>query len=166
MKYNLKRPCENCPFKREAPRGVWTADHYTMLQGLCEKHTSPSNMGTFACHDTRPEGTHACAGWVLWQQEHCFPSLGIRLAMSLGHCTARDIEALDHEVEIFTDVDELAEVNLAAIEALAEGYGACEGSIEPVSAEFEGKLKAVCHCCDRTLPSDGVILPDHFSAPQ
>lgn len=166
LKYTLKRPCENCPFRRSAPRGVWAEPHYEMLLRLCSTKTSPENMNVFACHCNRDKGgTHACAGWLIWQREHRFPACGLRLAMGFSVVTVEEIDAIEDGDDVFDDVLELVELNREAIDFLKLGVNACPNSVKPLTGKFEGKLKATCPSCEQVVPIGNGIWSAHLFEP-
>lgn len=68
MKNNLKAPCNECPFRKNAPKG-W-------LGGLSAKETSDLVLGeaNFACHKTRHkklDEMSRCKGSQLFLINHC-----------------------------------------------------------------------------------------------
>lgn len=105
----MKKPCPDCPFRRDTPPGQF---------GSCRYETLRSTIGTdddmrmpgdpiFACHNT-PEGReHACAGWLATQgSKH----LTVRLAVATGALPASALSPQEGWPDLFTDYDELARV--------------------------------------------------------
>lgn len=54
-------PCSACPYRRDAPSGVWSADEYDKLR-LYDQETWAQPLRGFACHAT-PD--HHCHGWAV-----------------------------------------------------------------------------------------------------
>jgi hypothetical protein len=119
MKYDLVRPCSNCPFRSDIKpflrrgRGEEIAD--VLRRG-----------GTFACHKTvdhsddesdddidatldrmrgAPEESH-CAGALIVTERDSGPNQMHRIAMRLG---MYDPDKLDRNAPVFENLDEFAE---------------------------------------------------------
>jgi len=89
---HMIRPCENCPYRMDAPRGHWSREEFEGVLG-CE-HTQLGS--TYACHkqqDLTPEERGFCAGWLLDQKKRNLPSLKLRLEL-IRDVTA--VHALKH----------------------------------------------------------------------
>lgn len=59
-----KRPCPSCPYRRDAPSGLWNEAEYAKLpayDGETGEQALAGALGTFHCH-TDPD--LLCAGWV------------------------------------------------------------------------------------------------------
>ena len=68
MKFNLKKPCKNCPFRKDSEKS-WLGKK--RAEGIAE--TITSGKGTFSCHKT----TGVVEGVEVPQskQSHCFGAL-------------------------------------------------------------------------------------------
>jgi hypothetical protein len=55
------QPCSSCPYRQDAPSGLWSAETYDKLIPYDEP-TWGQPMAPFACHAT-PE--HECHGWAV-----------------------------------------------------------------------------------------------------
>lgn len=64
MNHLFKRPdpapCVDCPYRRDAPSGLWAAAEYDMLPAY-DKPFPYQPQAAFACHK---QTTALCAGWV------------------------------------------------------------------------------------------------------
>lgn len=60
-----KRPCAACPYRRDAPSGVWSHEQYEALRGY-DRPTGEQPPGVFHCHrhETAAPGARVCAGWA------------------------------------------------------------------------------------------------------
>lgn len=59
-----KRPCASCPYRKDAPSGLWAAHEYDKLpayDGEIIDQVANGAFGTFLCHQ---RDGRLCAGWV------------------------------------------------------------------------------------------------------
>lgn len=59
-----ERPCASCPYRRDVPSGIWSAEEYEKLRtfdGEITDQAAAGAFGVFACHKT-PD--FLCAGWT------------------------------------------------------------------------------------------------------
>jgi hypothetical protein len=54
------RPCGSCPYRRDAPSGLWHPTEYAKLP-LYDLETYDQPQAAFFCHQ---QDGHLCAGWV------------------------------------------------------------------------------------------------------
>ncbi len=73
----MPKPCENCPWRKDAPLGVWTADRWQNLYQTCQD----DGMALMACHKSRENAERTCAGFVIVLG---YDSIGVRLATMRG----------------------------------------------------------------------------------
>jgi hypothetical protein len=55
-----KRPCGSCPYRQDAPSGLWAAEEYEKLPNY-DKPMLEQPQGAFMCHQ---QDHRLCAGWV------------------------------------------------------------------------------------------------------
>lgn len=53
------RPCDSCPYRRDVPSGVWSAEEYAKLPAY-DLPTYEQPVGLFLCHQ---QSGRVCAGW-------------------------------------------------------------------------------------------------------
>jgi len=72
------QPCIACPYRRDVPSGVWSAQEYDKLVDY-DSPTSEQPFAPFACHAT-PE--HFCHGWAVVHSNrgHAYELLALRIA--------------------------------------------------------------------------------------
>lgn len=77
-------PCAACPYRKNAPSGMWDAAEYQKLPEY-DLPTALQPMATFLCHDADREHV-LCRGWaeVHGDQERGCELLSLRIAASLG----------------------------------------------------------------------------------
>lgn len=73
-----KRPCATCPYRRDCPSGLWSADEYDKLPEY-DKPTHAQPFTAFLCHQ---DDGRLCAGWTATHD--MTQSLGLRMASSVG----------------------------------------------------------------------------------
>ncbi|NUS02076.1 MAG: hypothetical protein HOV97_05875 [Nonomuraea sp.] len=56
-----KSPCGSCPYRRDAPTGLWHHDHYAKLVEYDNDNMADQPELVFACHQ---QDGRLCAGWV------------------------------------------------------------------------------------------------------
>lgn len=111
-----KTPCASCPYRRDAPSGIWAPSEYNKLaqyDGGTGEQAEAGAFAVFRCH----QGNNAiCAGWAaVAGDEDC---LALRLARSLH--PEVDIDAvLDYttSVPLFRSGAEAAAHGMREIEA-------------------------------------------------
>jgi hypothetical protein len=82
------RPCETCPYRRDVPAGVWSADEYAKLPAY-DRPTQQQPPAVFLCHQ---HDGRACAGWA-----GCHDAdelLALRLAPLRGDLSPETVEAI------------------------------------------------------------------------
>ncbi len=106
MKYDMVRPCENCPFRTDCLEG-WLNRAPEIARGIVDQ------QGTFACHETTEfddEGEHDqspdeqhCAGALILLEKIGKPNQMMRISERLG---LYDHRKLDMQAPVFGSVRE------------------------------------------------------------
>ena len=110
----LRRPCENCPWRVDAPRGYWDPQHFVDIWRNCQD----DGLHTMLCHksfqsaqsqktiakclpssEPPPEATSTlpkeardeipCQGWI---RVMGFDAIGVRLLVMRGQATHEEVE--------------------------------------------------------------------------
>lgn len=85
MKAHMTSPCADCPYRMDAPRGLWHRSEFERLLDTDVGHDNGGNLGsTYSCHkqvDVAPERRGFCAGWALDQRKRGVPSIALRLLL-------------------------------------------------------------------------------------
>ena len=70
-------PCSACPYRQDAPSGIWAQHEYDKLREY-DAPTGDQPIATFACHAT-PD--HHCHGWAVvhTNRGHEFDLLALRV---------------------------------------------------------------------------------------
>lgn len=111
MKWDTRKPCGSCPYRKDAPLGLW---HPENLDRLAESEAEQFGA-LYGCHATiRAEDPSVCAGWLLVQQANGTPSLNLRLAvMSDPKAEACALEVSADGLELYGSVAEMIAANEA-----------------------------------------------------
>ncbi|PUB32492.1 hypothetical protein C8K30_1011018 [Promicromonospora sp. AC04] len=91
-----RSPCGSCPYRRDAPVGLWHPEEAAILSEYdAETWEQPGKL--FLCHQ---ENGRICSGWA-----SCHPmehNLGARMALMTGHLTS---DQYDELLSYRTDAD-------------------------------------------------------------
>lgn len=108
-----KRPCGSCPYRRDAPSGLWDVFEYSKLPEF-DAETPFQPPSVFMCHQ---RNRRLCAGWVAVHD--MYESLGLRIASLSGEIGKEDLDAtleFETDVPLFASGAEAAKNGLAKIE--------------------------------------------------
>ena len=110
MKWNIKAPCESCPYRKDSKLAFWDKAEFA---GLLEQDANHITGHVFGCHQTRkhPEPT-ICAGWLLNQKNRGLPSIQLRMRLIKSE-EARTclVELTDGGNEQYGSIEEMVEAN-------------------------------------------------------
>jgi len=85
----IRRPCSNCPWRVDAPRGYWDPQHFVDIW----KHCQDDGLNFMLCHKalTLPEQDRQlvpCQGWI---RVMGFEAIGVRLLALREQVTLEEI---------------------------------------------------------------------------
>lgn len=105
-----KTPCATCPFRTDAPVGMWHPDEY---QKLIDAESDYMGI-IFSCHKhRRAKKRGMCAGWLLDQKARNVPSIALRLKLTTDKEALqayKDVSAKG--VSLYSSVFAMARINL------------------------------------------------------
>ncbi len=81
-------PCGSCPYRRDVPSGVWSAEEYEKLP-LFDRDTGEQPPAVFVCHQ---QDGRICAGWAGCHD--MYQSLGLRFAILSEHLAPGDVDVV------------------------------------------------------------------------
>lgn len=86
----LRRPCANCPWRVDAPRGHWDPQHFVDIWKSCQD----DGMNVMLCHKSiaLPEAERSsvpCQGWI---RVMGFSAIGVRLLAMQDKITTEEVE--------------------------------------------------------------------------
>jgi hypothetical protein len=89
----LRRPCDNCPWRVDAPRGYWDPQHFVDIWRNCQD----DGTNVMLCHksnalseDRRSE--IPCQGWI---RVMGFDAIGVRILVMRGQATLEEVDDKD-----------------------------------------------------------------------
>jgi len=89
----LRRPCENCPWRVDAPRGYWDPQHFVDIWRNCQD----DGLNIMLCHksnalpkEQRPDVP--CQGWI---RVMGFDAIGVRILVMRNQATMEEVEDKD-----------------------------------------------------------------------
>jgi hypothetical protein len=101
------RPCASCPYRKDAPSGLWSQDEYDKLPIYDGEITDQVFKGAFAvfmCH--QKDGT-LCAGWVAAHGPH--ELLALRVAGMHGERIDESVWDYKTDIPVFSSGAEARE---------------------------------------------------------
>jgi hypothetical protein len=75
-----RAPCATCPYRRDVPSGIWTANEYDKLPVYDRDIASQAMAGAFSAFFCHTQDGNLCAGWVGCHDMH--ETLAIRAGRS------------------------------------------------------------------------------------
>jgi len=104
---HAKRPCRECPWRRDVAPGKFSARRYDALRVTSGSPGAEAALGApmFACHMSPLGAEYACAGWLAAVgREH----LGVRLAVATGRLNPAALDPQPDWPALFQTYDEMA----------------------------------------------------------
>lgn len=113
--YDMKKPCEHCPFRRG--QGYLTEDRV---------HEIATTDGEFPCHKTtdqvededggsetvQTKKSKVCAGFMIFREKQGQPNQMMRIAQRIGMYNPKELMKDNPEVEeVYDDIDEMADAH-------------------------------------------------------
>lgn len=96
-----REPCEQCPWRRDVPTGVFPAEAYR----LSARTAHDAGLHTFACHMSGAERPAVCAGFLIANSDN---NLAVRMAMAMGRF---DHDAVSSTAPLYGSYREMAIAN-------------------------------------------------------
>lgn len=109
-----KTPCASCPYRQNAPSGIWDPSEYEKLpryDGDMADQATAGATRVFGCHQTN-SGDEVCAGWV-GHRRHPSDLLALRISSEAGP----EVFAYTTDVPLFSYGAEAAVHGLRDLEA-------------------------------------------------
>lgn len=101
-----KKPCEQCPWRKDTRRGQFPAERYDQLADTTGSPGAEAGIGApiFGCHKSSEEEPMPCAGWLAAVG---YESLTVRLALSNGSIRPEALEPGDDWPPLFESYEEM-----------------------------------------------------------
>lgn len=83
----LKKPCNNCPMRKDQTTPEWTQCQLDNLQD-CDRQT----FKQMACHKSKLGKETHCIGWVISQLQKGVENIGLRLSIAQKLVNPKDYD--------------------------------------------------------------------------
>ena len=104
MNFKSKQPCNNCPYRKDAPLQLWHKEEFAKLLEEDKKQFGAN----YGCHK---KNGHICVGWLMNQDERNFPNLNLRLLLSKKGISRDYLDNLKCSSEMYNSIQEMIESN-------------------------------------------------------
>lgn len=105
MSLNCKKPpCNNCPYRKDAPLQHWSIDEFRDL--LANDKTQLGAVYGYHKNDGK-----LCTGFVMNQDKRGIPSIKLRTALIADRVAVGDLDTLYCESEMFNTIEEMSIAN-------------------------------------------------------
>jgi hypothetical protein len=89
----LRRACDNCPWRVDAPRGYWDPQHFGDIWRNCQD----DGTNVMLCHKSNAlpkeeRGGVPCQGWI---RVMGFDAIGVRILVMRGQVTIEEVKDED-----------------------------------------------------------------------
>jgi len=111
MHWDTREPCAKCPYRKDAPIGLWDPEEFL---NLVRNDADPIEGRVFGCHGTakKPEGPSICGGWLLDQKRRGLPSIQLRLDLISSNKAYECLEQItDGGHALYKSIDEMCLAN-------------------------------------------------------
>jgi hypothetical protein len=102
--YTCTQPCNNCPYRTDAPLQHWDKSEYIKLLAL----ENDTMGGIYGCHKNNGS---TCIGWLMKQDENNFPSIKLRISLSKNNVTREYLDSLHSPAPLYASVKEMINAN-------------------------------------------------------
>ena len=103
--------CLTCPYRRDTPPGIWSAEEYEKLRGYDEQWGQDPIIAVFHCHqENATDRPTVCRGWLATHQD-CVAG---RLACTTGLLCSEDVPR-ELEPLYYGTGNEAADAGLAGV---------------------------------------------------
>jgi len=127
VKWDTRKPCGSCPYRKDAPLRLW---HPSEFENLLENDEDTLRGHLFACHATKkaPEQS-VCAGWLLDQDRRGLPSIQLRLVLNRSAEARQALEQVsDGGHRLYGSI----------LEMVAANYPECDDEERSFAREYQG----------------------------
>lgn len=128
-----KPPCADCPWRKDAPLGVWPRERWLTLARTCRG----DGQLIFACHKSPQDAPRVCLGWAAVEGDG---AVGVRHALRLRKLDLAAVYARPEGIPLYESFDAMLAANgvLDAPDGRVSDLSAC-----PDEAEMQALLAQV-----------------------
>lgn len=107
----LRRACDSCPWRVDAPREYWDPQHFVDIYANCQD----DGLHIMLCHKSNvlPKESRAdvpCQGWI---RVMGYEAIGVRLLIARGRATIEEVEDTEGP-ELFPSFEAMLRANRVA----------------------------------------------------
>lgn len=102
-----KRPCDQCPWRRDVPAGQFPAERYVKLRETTGERGAEAAFDAplFGCHKSTDEHELPCAGWLAAVG---YDSIRVRMLLAAGEIPMEAMDPGDDWPPLFDSYREMA----------------------------------------------------------
>ncbi len=108
MDFFRKQPCNNCPYRKDAPLQHWHQEEFKKLQ---EENTMQFGK-VYGCH--KNDG-HICVGYLMLQDQNNLPNINLRMVLLKNNVTRVYLNNLFCKSPLFNSIEEMIQANFPEI---------------------------------------------------
>jgi hypothetical protein len=98
------KPCENCPYRKDAPVKHWHIGEFAKLLRYDKDNFAP----TYMCH--KNNGC-ICIGWLIDQDNRRLPNLNLRMSLQRHGITREYLDSLSSPYPMYESIREMIQAN-------------------------------------------------------
>jgi len=107
--YTKKSPCNDCPYRKDAPLRLWAVEEFQDLLESDNKEEHGTNFApVYGCH--KKDG-HICVGWLMNQDKRRLPSIPLRISLSSNNVKRNYLDNLSCKSQMFDSIEEMCKAN-------------------------------------------------------
>lgn len=104
MNFTRYQPCNDCPYRKDAPLQKWSVEEFKRLVEM----DGDQFGSTYGCHK---KDDHVCVGWLIDQDRRFFPSISLRFHLAKNNITREYLDRLKSPSELYTSIKEMCIAN-------------------------------------------------------
>jgi hypothetical protein len=105
MNFERKSPCQNCPYRKDAPLRLWDKCEF---QALLRNEDNVLFGKVYQCH--KKDG-HVCVGWLMMQVKDKEPNINLRILFSTKNVPIAYRDSLFCKAPMYENVKDMILAN-------------------------------------------------------
>lgn len=104
MKFKCKQPCNNCPYRKDAPLKLWSPDEFAQLL----ENDAAIFGNVYGCHKNNGS---ICVGYLIDQDRRRFPNINLRMMLSRLQIDRKYLDQLKSPAPMYSSIKEMISAN-------------------------------------------------------